>query len=95
MNFLENVQNYIDRYHMLESGDAVVVGVSGGADSVCLITVLCDLREMYKLTINAVHVNHMIRGEEADRDEASVRNLCQRYDVPLTVVKKKCSVLCP
>ena len=88
MNFLENVQNYIDRYHMLESGDAVVVGVSGGADSVCLLTVLCDLREMYKLTISAVHVNHMIRGEEADRDEASVRNLCQRYDVPLTVIKK-------
>ncbi len=88
MEFLENVQNYIDRYHMLEIKDSVVVGVSGGADSVCLLTVLCELKAKYELTVKAVHVNHMIRGEEADRDENSVRNLCQKYDVPLTVIKK-------
>lgn len=54
---------------MLSYGDKIVVGLSGGADSVCLTHALVSLRDSLSLEVEAVHVNHGIRGEEALRDE--------------------------
>ena len=76
---------YISRHHMLEKGDKVIVGVSGGADSVCLLFVLLDLRDELELEIQAVHVHHGIRGVAADADEQYVRKLCQENGVDLKV----------
>ena len=83
---------------MLSPGDTVITGVSGGADSVCLLLVLTRLREEFAsetgrspedaLGIKVIHVNHMIRGEEADRDEAFVRKLCDKLDVSFKVCRK-------
>ena len=84
MKLLEEVQSYMDSYHMLSHGGQVVVGLSGGADSVCLLIVL--LRLGYE--VEAVHVNHMIRGAEADRDESFVRRLSEKLGIKLTVIKK-------
>ncbi len=73
---------------MLDNGDSVLVGLSGGADSCALLCFLCSLRESMELKIYACHINHMIRGEEADRDERFAEELCRRFDVPLFVLHK-------
>jgi tRNA(Ile)-lysidine synthase len=80
------VRDTMDRYHMAERGSAVVTGLSGGADSVCLFHILAGLREEMDLTLEAVHVNHGLR-ETAFRDEDFCRDLCRRFGVPLTVVR--------
>jgi tRNA(Ile)-lysidine synthase len=77
------VRRTIQHFHMLEPADSVLVGVSGGADSVCLLRVLCELG--YRVT--AAHVNHGLRGQESDAEEAFVHALCARLNVPLFVRK--------
>ena len=94
--FYENVKNYISQHHMLEPGDGVVAGVSGGADSVCLLLMLIKLRDEWidsekegiPLRIKVIHVNHMIRGAEADRDENFVVSLCEKHDIEYQVYRK-------
>ena len=61
--------------------------VSGGADSMALLRVLLELREAFGYTLSACHVNHGLRGETADRDEAFVRAECARLGVPLIVFR--------
>ena len=68
--------DYIKINHMLEKEDRIVVGVSGGADSVCLLYVLKELCSELMVTLTVVHVNHGIRGEEAASDELFVKELC-------------------
>ena len=75
------VTKTIERNRMLKKGDKIVVGVSGGADSVCLLDVLNKLKDKYNLKITVVHINHCIRGQEADRDEAFVKALAEKYGV--------------
>lgn len=87
-NFEKKIEAYINKYKMLAGVSHVVVGVSGGADSVCLLTLLSKLAEKYHISIYAVHVNHMIRGAEADSDEAFVEKLCNEMNVRLKVVRK-------
>ena len=87
MNQLEiDVQRIMEEYAMLRSGDRVLIGLSGGADSVCLLEVLCRLRDdgRLPLMLYAVHVHHGLR-ESADGDESFVQRLCRERDVPLTV----------
>ena len=67
-------------------GGRVITALSGGADSVCLLTVLHRIRESDDLNLRAVHVHHGLRGEEADRDVRFVQALCNRLEIPLTVV---------
>lgn len=83
----EKIISTIETYGMLKGGERVTAALSGGADSVCLLLVLNDLKERYSLKLDAVHVNHCIRGEEADRDEQFCRKLCERLGVELTVKK--------
>ncbi len=66
-------------------GKRVVVGFSGGADSVSLLYRLMELREDLGLTVEAVHLNHCLRGEESLRDENFVREFCRQYGVSLQV----------
>ncbi len=70
---------------MLAKNDSVIAGVSGGADSVCLLFILRILQEETAFSLTAVHIHHGIRGESADADEAFVQNLCEEADVPLLV----------
>lgn len=82
----------IKRYNMLDCG-AVIVGVSGGADSMALIKFLCDLREEKGIKVYAAHINHLLRGEEAARDENFVREWCSANNVELFVLKKDVKAL--
>jgi len=66
-------------------GSSILVGLSGGADSVALSRALLDLRERLSFRIIAAHLNHRIRGDEADRDEDFVRSMCARLGVELIV----------
>ena len=78
---LKKVSDYVAKWHMLEQGDKVVVGVSGGADSVCLLFVLKELQKSIPFEIIVVHVNHGLRGADADADEAYVKRLCEENDI--------------
>ena len=78
----EQIQAYMQEYHMVNAGDTVLAGVSGGADSVCLLLVLLELRERLKFSVRVIHVEHGIRGASARRDEAFVEALCKEKDVP-------------
>ena len=84
----KRVEEFIREHKMLEPGSRVIVGVSGGADSVCLLQVLFELRESLGVQLRAVHVHHGLRGEEADRDAAFVEELCGRLGLECTVVHR-------
>lgn len=79
--FEKRVLDYIERYRMFDGAAHCVCGVSGGADSVSLLTVLVKHRHRLGIDIHVVHVNHMIRGSAADADEEYVHELCDRYGV--------------
>ena len=64
----EKVSRYMEKNGMLKAGQRVVVGLSGGADSVCLLSLLSDMRSSLSIRLRAVHVHHGLRGQEADRD---------------------------
>ena len=85
-NFIKKVDDYIIKNELIGYGDGIVLGLSRGADSVCLLRVLCLLRDKYKLTIHAVHVNHGIRGNEAKRDEEFSLKLANECGVSCHVV---------
>ena len=72
----------INKYHLINNGDSVVVGVSGGPDSVCLLHVLYTLRERLQIKLHAVHINHMLRGAESEEDEKYVKELCEKLEIP-------------
>lgn len=77
----------IQKYNMLSNGETVLVGVSGGPDSVCLLHLLKELSSYLKLTLFAAHLNHCIRAEESDKDEAFVKNLCSDWKIPCITTK--------
>ncbi len=81
----DKVLNTIKKYDMLKDANSVTVALSGGADSVCLLHILYSLKDSLGITLSAAHLNHNLRGEESDRDEQYVRNLCERLNVPLIV----------
>jgi len=80
---LEKVKRYIKKWHMIEEGDHIIVGVSGGADSVCLLFVLSEFRKTIPFEVTVVHVNHGLRGEAAAADEAYVNELCDTLSIPI------------
>lgn len=65
--------------------DSVCAGLSGGADSVALLLVLLALKDEYGFSLSAMHIDHMLRGEESDRDREFCVSLCERLGVPLEV----------
>ena len=80
------VLEYIRSNNMLSKGDGVVVGVSGGADSMCLLNILISLKEELDLKLLALHVNHGIRGASADADEHFVEAFCVQRGIDFRAV---------
>ncbi len=83
---VDKVKKYIEQHQMIQKGDTIILGISGGADSVCLLFVLLELQAMYEIQIVGVHVNHNLRGEDAVRDQKFVEHICKEYQVPCVVV---------
>lgn len=83
----KKVKQAIEHFNMLESGDKVIVALSGGADSVSLLFALRELSDELGITLSACHVNHGLRGEESDADCRFVQELCERLNVPLELLE--------
>ena len=83
--FLNNITNTIKKYNLINDGDKLVLGVSGGPDSICMLDVLNRIKNDNNVNIKfdmvVAHVNHMIR-EEAKEDEKFVEDFCKKIDVP-------------
>ena len=71
---------------MIQQNDNMIAAVSGGADSVCLLHLLVQIRTADGIRLRAVHVHHGLRGEEADRDAAFTEELCRKFDVPCRIL---------
>ena len=75
--------SFLRQQDMVQPGDTVICAVSGGADSVALLFAFYLLKDKLQINLEAAHFNHHLRGAESDADEAFVKDLCDRYDVPL------------
>lgn len=84
-DLLAVVRSFMLRFRMVEPGSKVVVAVSGGADSVALLHLLHLLKDDLDLSMHVAHLNHMLRGEESEKDAVFVAGLAGRYDLPCTV----------
>ncbi len=79
----KKVLEFIRENGLFHENEHVIAAVSGGADSVCLLLLLKELKGELGIGLSAVHVHHGIRGESADRDEEYVRELCKQLEVPV------------
>lgn len=78
MNSLEKFKNFIEENNLIEKGDSIVSAVSGGSDSVFMLEMLLAIKSDYELNIIVCHVNHGLRGAEAQRDEDFVKRLAEK-----------------
>lgn len=88
---IEKALKTIKRYNMISDGEAIVIGLSGGADSVSLLHLLIAVSKRLNISITAAHLNHMLRGKEADSDEHFVIELCKSLNVPLLTERIDCA----
>lgn len=82
---MKKVLDTITKFNMIQYGDEIIVGLSGGADSVCLLWVLSNLQKDLNFHLSAIHVHHGLRGQAADDDVTFVEKLCHSLNVPLEV----------
>jgi tRNA(Ile)-lysidine synthase len=87
--FLRRLQNTVEKFDLWQKGDAFIVGVSGGADSLCLLDVLYLLSQKHDFALHIAHVNYHLRGGASDLDEALVREAAERYHLPCSVLSKR------
>ncbi len=77
----EKVLQTIKKYNLIKKGEKIVVGVSGGPDSICLINILNEIKQQEKIDLIVCHINHLIR-EEAGEDERFVQEYCKEKQIP-------------
>lgn len=85
MILLSKIKETINKHGMLSPGDRVVVAVSGGPDSVCLLRALLAFMPEYELTLHVAHLDHRFRGEESAAEAQFVRGLAARWSLPATI----------
>lgn len=84
----EKFLNTVRDYNLIESGDVIVVGVSGGPDSITLLTCLNKYKEKFNYKIIVAHINHLIR-KDSTEDEQFVENYCKKNDIPIFIKRAK------
>lgn len=84
---IQKIGSYIKQQQLIAAGDIVLVGVSGGADSMCLLEVLRAYRETVDFELKVIHVEHGIRGEESLTDAAYVQRFCDERSIPCEIVR--------
>lgn len=82
MDVKNKVLNYINKNKLVSFGDSIICAVSGGADSVCMLDILLSIKDELSLKLYVAHLNHGLRGKEADNDESFVKGLCEKYSLP-------------
>jgi len=84
----QRVLQSIRKEDLIPGGETILVGVSGGPDSVCLLHILDHLKETLGVSLHVVHLNHMLRGAASDADAGYVSRLAQRLGLPVTVAER-------
>jgi tRNA(Ile)-lysidine synthase len=101
VNLESKVLDFIQRYSLIPRKELVVVGVSGGADSVCLLHVLAKWRKGLGIKLHIAHLNHQLRGDESEADAEYVSNLAGSLGIPITIdrqdvaayrIERNCSI---
>lgn len=87
MDLLTQFKKIINEHQLIQKNDKILIAVSGGVDSVVLLDLLYRVRDEYYLILKIVHLNHCIRGKEADRDQKFVQQLARQYHLPISVKK--------
>jgi len=87
------VHRTISENDLIHNGEHIIVGLSGGPDSVCLFHLLCKMQKQLDLSMHAVHVNHLFRPGDAEEDQKYVEALCARLNIPCHVFVYDCSVI--
>lgn len=82
MDIIKKVKITVEKYNMLSIGDHVIVGLSGGPDSVCLLKILETLKSTYKLKISAAYIDHGLRPEETPKEIEFCKSLCESFNIP-------------
>lgn len=91
---IQKVIEHIDKYSMFQKGDKVIVAVSGGPDSMCLIHILNSIKDLYGITLYAAHVNHCLRGDDSDGDEEYVRRFCEKSSIQFFSKRVDINAIC-
>lgn len=86
---IKNIQNFAFRKQFWKEGDKIIIAVSGGPDSVCLLDILATLAPKYNLKLHIAHVNYGLRGKDSDSDEKYVRDLAGKYNIKINVLNAK------
>jgi len=86
-NLIKKIQNHIFTNALFEQGAKIVLGVSGGPDSTCLLDFFYKLQKKYKLELIIAHVNYNLRGKDSEKDEEFVKELAKKYNLPLEILK--------
>ncbi len=86
---IKNIQNFAFRKQLWKEGDKIIVAVSGGPDSVCLLDMLAFLAPKCNLKLHIAHINYGLRGKDSDSDEEYVRQLAKKYSLPISVLNAK------
>jgi len=81
MELLEKVKETINKYSMLSEDDCVLIGLSGGPDSVCLAVILDKVKKDFNLTLHALYVDHGLRPDEIEKEKEFCRELCSKLEI--------------
>ena len=84
----ERVLRFIQEHHLVLSHDKLLVAVSGGQDSVCLLYILVKLQEGLGMRLHVAHLNHQLRGAEAEADAQYVSELARKLGIPATIEQR-------
>lgn len=87
--FIKTIQNFAFQNNLWTKGSKIIIGVSGGPDSTCLLDILTFLRPKYKFELHIAHVNYDLRGEDSKKDELFVRKLGEKYGIEVSALKPK------
>jgi len=88
-NLVKKFQNFSHQEKLWKKGDKIVLGVSGGPDSMCLLDIFLKLQKKYSLKLIVAHINYALRGKDSQKDETLVRKVCETNQCKLVVFKPK------
>ncbi|MCX6763961.1 MAG: tRNA lysidine(34) synthetase TilS [Candidatus Moranbacteria bacterium] len=88
-NLIKKFQNISRQHSLWQKGSKIVLGVSGGPDSVCMLDIFASLQKKYALELIIAHVNYGLRGKDSDGDEKFVRKLGVKYGIGIEVLNCK------
>jgi tRNA(Ile)-lysidine synthase len=87
--FIKRIQNTAHTYKLWSEGSRILVGVSGGPDSMCLLHVLVRLAPKYHWQLHLAHVNYGLRGEDSNKDEGLVKDMARTYNLPCAILRPR------